>query len=269
MFHWSCYADAVGIGEGGWALDAHDDYRSLRALLAPEYASLPAEVLELYLEQHVGADHPAHLAEFCESAQVAGQDLARVAQTVLPGAVQGALAGAALGPVGMIGGAALGALGKAAAAQEPAAPATAPASTTATGVPAAAQLIATLLRPETLQALMAMVMGEAGRTHVQVGATPVPLGAFTNLIQNLAGEAAVQYHRSYGPRGSQIPEYLVEEDGTPKCDPSVPEARARALLELLEVSADSVADDQLELYAEEDELDDYRAWDPCLEDFDP
>ncbi|HEX6749584.1 MAG TPA: hypothetical protein VF092_19975 [Longimicrobium sp.] len=152
-----------------------------------------------------------------------------------------------------------------AAVARPAVPAATPAPVPA-GAPAANQLLQTLFRPETLQALLAMALGNAGRGEVPVGDTPVPVGAFANLIGVLAGQAGAELPAADpggdgggdGGNGSgeDYPAYLAGPGGAPMVDPAVPEERAAALLhhlaraEAME-AAYGEADD--EDYGEDDE----------------
>jgi len=80
-----------------------------------------------------------------------------------------------------------------------------------------------------------MVMGSAGKPDVAVGGTPVPVGAFGNMIGALAARAESEYEAAT-IRGS-VPEYLKNYAGEARVDPAVAESRAEALFELLEASA--------------------------------
>jgi len=91
----------------------------------------------------------------------------------------------------------------------------------------------TIFRPETLQALMAMLMGQAGRQIIPVGGTPVPVGAFTNLLSVLANQAAEEYN-AVAPANGENPRYLQDFAGETTGDPAVAEYRAAALWELLQ-----------------------------------
>jgi hypothetical protein len=90
-----------------------------------------------------------------------------------------------------------------------------------------------MFRPEMLQALMAMLLGQAGRQNIPVGNTPVPVGAFTNLLGVLANQAAAEYN-AIAPRRGESLRYFEDFAGEPKGDPAVAEHRAAALLELLQ-----------------------------------
>ncbi|MBF2062896.1 MAG: hypothetical protein IGS39_00445 [Calothrix sp. C42_A2020_038] len=98
----------------------------------------------------------------------------------------------------------------------------------------AAQLLATIFQPQVLQALLAMVMGSAGRQTIAVGDNLVPLGAFANLIGTLANQAAAQYNAVTQEAGENIPQYLMDFNGEFLVDPAVPEQRAGLLMNLLQ-----------------------------------
>jgi len=107
-----------------------DPYPILREALAPEHAALAPEQIDALFERTFG---PAITAEDVEDifgsigkfASDVGHAVSHVAQraapfvkSALPGVAQGAMAGAALGPVGMLGGAVLGGAGSALAGQK-------------------------------------------------------------------------------------------------------------------------------------------------------
>jgi hypothetical protein len=106
------------------------------------------------------------------------------------------------------------------------------------GSPAAGQLLQTLFRPETLQALIAMLLGQAGRPSVPVGNTQVPNGGFANLLSVLANQAAAETaaNVSHGYSSATIPRYMENYAGETYGDPAIPEHRAAALLQLLQES---------------------------------
>ena len=98
------------------------------------------------------------------------------------------------------------------------------------GSPSAAQLARTITRPETLQALLAMALGGAGRSQVPVGGTPVPVSAFANLLGQLAGQASAEYHRTIAGEAVGTPMYLLDGAGEFIGDPADPASRAEVLL---------------------------------------
>jgi hypothetical protein len=62
----------------------------------------------------------------------------------------------------------------------------------------ATQLMQMLMRQETLQAILAMMMGRAGRSTVPVGGRPVPVNAFTDALSGLASQATQSFQRTQG-----------------------------------------------------------------------
>lgn len=97
--------------------------------------------------------------------------------------------------------------------------------------PAALQLLLTLLRPEVVEALIAMVLGRNGAPGVEIAGRAVPVGAVTNLIQSLSEAASASHHPSATRNGT--PRYLSEalrrgEDITAR------DVRCGALLELIQ-----------------------------------
>lgn len=113
-------------------------------------------------------------------------------------------------------------------------------------------LMALLGRPEMMQALGAMGLGSLGAKSVPVGngGTPVPAGAFANLLSLFAQSAAdEQATNSDGGEGKI--RYLLEDNGEWAVDPAEPRERAVHLARLLDAAQDErVAEDQLELQAQ-------------------
>jgi len=99
--------------------------------------------------------------------------------------------------------------------------------------PAAAQLLNVLTRPEVLRALTAMVMGPAGNPNARAGGTEVPVAAIANLIGSLAQQAAEEYRVATNGAGEELPDYLADDVGNLRCDPTSSEERAAVLYELL------------------------------------
>ncbi|MEJ7599009.1 MAG: hypothetical protein WKG01_13965 [Kofleriaceae bacterium] len=181
------------------------------------------------------------------------EDISSIARTVMqvaPGALQGAakgflVAGPAGAAVGALGGglASSGVLGGGAPAK------TAPQQPVqAVANPAALQLLLTLLRPEIVEALIAMVLGRNGARGVEIAGQAVPTAAVTNLIQSLAEAASATHHASRPHVG--VPRYLADARGRGE-DISSPEVRARSMLGLIHEAWEDDLDDQLE-----EELDD-------------
>lgn len=186
-----------------------------------------------------------------------------VAQSALPGVMQGASQGAAFGPYGMLVGGAIGGVqsalaagGKPPAAPRPrpprpvggvpsvaaAPPAPAPAQAPAGPSPApqplggnpAAQLLMAVQDPRTIQALAALVAGSAGRSEIPVGQTSAEPTAFVNLLQSLAARTAVTAPAT-GAESSHA--YLRDDEGEYAWDVASPEARAQALLSHMQAGA--------------------------------
>ena len=265
----------------------HDPYECLRGALAPEYAKLSPEQIEALIETTFG---PGASAEDVEGIfgsvgnafSHVGKTIGRVAKQTVPivgralrGMMQGAMAGSALGPFGMLLGAATGGAGSALGGQRGAAGAVGKVLNTGLGMagtlggggllgtartgtsalagsptaqasPAAGQLLHLLGRPEVAQALQAMMLGSLGRQNIQVGATPVPVGAFANLLGMLANRAGSQAMAA-APAGKEgMPEYLLDESGEYCCDIANPEARAETLWNLLSQSEPAEAEEMNE-----------------------
>jgi hypothetical protein len=164
-------------------------------------------------------------------AALSGPDRGR-GQRVLSGLAGGALQGVS-GILGGGGGGATGALGRALPGPFGAiAGALAPAlgGLAGGGSPAAAQLARTITRPETLQALLSMVLGGAGRRQVPVAGTPVPVSAFANLLGQLASQASAEYHQTIAGESAGTPMYLLDGAGEFIGDPADPASRAEVLL---------------------------------------
>ena len=219
-------------------------YPELREVLGSPYRNLPAQQIEALME---GFNLNAEDTEnFLSTLGNIGKGIVGALPQVLPVALP--LVGTALGgPVGgMLGGVAGQALGSFVGPRQPTQPAvpqqpqmpSAPPQLSRQmpgGSPAAGQLLQTMFRPETLQALISMLMGQAGRQSIPVGNMQVPLGGFANLLGVLANQAAAEYDaasmRGYG--GEALPRYLENYAGESYGDPAIPEHRAAALLELL------------------------------------
>lgn len=256
-------------------------YSGLREVLAPEYAGLPPEQLEQLLEGVLGEVSPEDLENFWNGVKNFAKKAAPVFKKALP--IVATVAGTALGgPIGGALGAAAGRAisgaipGGAAGGQQPrraglpsrgksqppggsrlpALPGGTPPGQPP--VPAAAQLLRVINEPRTLQALTAMLLGSAGQRQVPVGGEPVPVGAFANLLGQLANQTASQYHQTVAGEPSATPTYLLNPAGEFVCDPADPAQRAEVLLELLNEADDEAyaeddpeADD--EIYSENDE----------------
>lgn len=225
------------------------DYPELRGVLANPYRSMRAEQIESLLENYnLNAEDTEN---FLSSLGNIGRGVVRALPQVLPTALP--LVGTALGgPIGgMLGGVAGQALGSALGPRPhtqalPAPPQPGAVQAPAGGVPAqmpggspaAGQLLQAIFRPETLQALIAMLMGQAGRQSIPVGNTQVPVGGFANLLGVLANQAAAEYNAAsmHAYAGENLPDYLRNYAAETNGDPAIPEHRAAVLLELLHES---------------------------------
>lgn len=253
----------------------------LREVLAIEYYPLSTREIEAVVEAAfaggLSAEELAEVTNFLKNAsksigRVAGQVGNRVVQNapqILQGATTGAATGSAFGPYGAIIGAGIGAAGGLASptspkpAAQPRLPAqnqpapvpkpttpvpgqAAPTKPAVTGSPAAAQLLSVLFRPEVIQALLAMMMGSAGRKQISIGGTQVPVGAVSNMLTSLTTQASTEFHALSPSWGEEFPEYLFDEAGAFKVDPAVPDQRAAVVYDLL-MQADMMEDDELEV----------------------
>jgi hypothetical protein len=226
------------------------DYQNLRENLSERYAELSDERLEKLLERN-GMDAVAmegffdQLGKFASSA---GQSLLKAAPSILPVAGQ-VIGGAFGGPLGASLGGTLGSLGgKALGGLTGQAPATGQPSGLGAlfgGSSAAGQLLQTIAKPETLQALTSMALGPLGKPNVDVGGTSVPASAFGNLLKILSGRMESEYYESMAANRESVPAYMQDYAGVAKGDPAVSEHRAAALYELLD-SADSDSADSAE-----------------------
>jgi len=233
-----------------------DPYPTLREILAPAYADLSAEDIEDLIADTLGSEVSAEDVEgWFDQTLSAVSEAAPYVTPVLSGMARGARGGSAMGPYGALGGALLGgvsgALSAARSRQRPPRPRAGgqtPAVATVSraaggaaapapgGAPGAAQLLSVLARPEVSQALMSMVLGQAGHRAIPVGDQRVPPAAFANLLSQLAAQAAVEY-AFVTPQDKTFPGYLQNAEGEFVVDPAVPEQRAARLLELLNEAA--------------------------------
>jgi hypothetical protein len=236
-----------------------EKYRSLRKSVTPELAALPDRQLsEALIRNKIDVEQAEGFFDDL------GRFALKAAPAVLPvagqvlGTVVGGPAGAALG--GSLGSLAGGAISNLAgprpapsppppppmpmvappaAAAPPAAPA--PIVPASGGAPAAGQLLQAVTRPETLQALASMAMGILGKQNVNVGSTPVPLTAFSNMLGALAGRAEAEYNTAMSQNVGSVPDYLLDYAGEPKGDPAIAGNRANALYALLNAAGESEA----------------------------
>lgn len=216
---------------------AHSDYPGLREALAPPYRNLEAEDIEsLFKSYNLSAED---MEGFFDTLKDIGKAVVNAAPAVLP--VAGTVVGSAFG--GPLGGALGGALGQAAggAIGKATTPSAAPGrqiprlpQSPPGAAPTASQLVQTMFRPEMLQALLSMLLGQLGRSNVTVGNKSVPVEAFTNLLGTMAHQAQAEYNAANLGVTGDLPEYLRDYSGEAIGDPAIAEHRARALWELLQ-----------------------------------
>jgi hypothetical protein len=252
-------------------------YDNLRENINPAFASLSDEQLQTLMERS-GADAEMmegffdDLGKFASSA---GQAVLKAAPAILP--VAGSIVGTAFGgPLGASLGNSLGSLaGKAIGSATGQAPGSGGGGgglggllggagglgglvssglgAVMGGSPAAGQLLQTITKPETMQALASMAMGAMGKPNIPVGGTSVPVGAFGNLLKMLTGRVEAEYAEAMArSEGDGTPGYMRDFSGQAVSDPAVPQNRAVALYELLQSSERDDEQDVAELDAEAD-----------------
>ena len=222
---------------------AGSDYQGLRQVLAPPYRNWEAGDIEALFENYnLSAED---MEGFFDTLKDIGKAVVSAAPAILPvaGTVLGSAFGGPLGGAlgGALGQAAGGAIGQATAPRPQTSPSVAPGiqipgapQSPPGAAPTASQLMQTMFRPETIQALMSMLLGQLGRSNVTVGSTPVPVGAFTNLLSTMANQAQAEYN-AVSPRAREgVPQYLLDYAGEAVGDPAVAENRAEALWEMLQ-----------------------------------
>lgn len=258
------------------------EYPAVRRVMGPTRDRLDDDALEALLVDSFPGAEPEDVEDFMQTLQAFGRQAAPVAQKALPGVIAGATTGAALGPWGaLVGGVAGGAaslLSGPSAAPGPAAPPAAaptpapagqagpagPPAPASSAPAATAQLLTLLSRPETMQALLALLMSGSGRSTVQVGQRQVPAGAFANAISETAARLA---EAAAAPLDEAITEYLFD-NGQPRGDVANPVERSAMLLsDLAAVAAEEAAEEQEgdapaplpEIWEEQDPLESYEA----------
>jgi hypothetical protein len=239
------------------------------------------QINDQQLEQYLETLFPGASAEDVESLmrnlQRFGRSAAPLAQRALPGIIQGAVTGATVaGPwgalAGAVGGGAVSLLSKPSPTQ-PASPSPVPSPTgrpaslnvspppvtpiapTPNVTPSAPNsnlepirlLMALLARPETMQALSALLMSSSGRRAIRVGEQSIPSAAFANAISELAADVA---ELAMVPNAESLSSYLVDSVGQPRCDIANSNERAHVLVqEVLALSYREMQED--EVYVEQ------------------
>jgi hypothetical protein len=237
------------------------DYPNLRKYLDPKYQGLSDQRLETLLRrQSVDAESmEGFFDDLGKFASSAGKAVLKAAPSILP--VAGQVVGTAFGgPVGAAIGGSLGSLagrGIGAATGQKPGPGGGGAGGFAGilgglggllgGSSAAGQMLQTVLKPQTMQALGSMALGAMGKPNIPVGGTPVPVGAFGNLLKVLSGRMEAEYN-AVTARSEAAPEWLQDYSGLPKrgVDPAQSETRAAELLEMLEASEASESEQESE-----------------------
>jgi hypothetical protein len=102
------------------------------------------------------------------------------------------------------------------------------------GSTAAAQLLQLTQNPGVLKSLMSLALGSHGRSSIPVvkDGSSVPVGAFMNMLGQLAVKAATDADQLYGESDEKYG-YLLDSQGQFAVDPAIPEGRAQALYNAL------------------------------------
>lgn len=194
-------------------------YPAVRLSMFQDHVMMDDAAVESLLSDLFPDSHPDDVENFAQIFRNVAKTVAPIAQRALPGVIQGASSGMMVGGpygalFGALGGGAISALSGGGQAPPPARTATPPARNPAVAAPtprasapflgpttavtatganasqvAAAQLLALLSRPETLQALMALAMQAQGRRTVPVGRAQIPARALANALSDLAAVA--------------------------------------------------------------------------------
>lgn len=251
-------------------------YENLRDNINPQFAELSDEQLETLMESS-GANAEMmegffdDLGKFASSA---GKVVLKAAPSILP--VAGSIVGTAFGgPIGAQLGGSLGSLAGKAVGTATGQPSSGGGGglgglvngglgSLLGGSPAAGQLLQTITKPETVQALTSMAMGAMGKPNVSVGGTSVPVGAFGNLLTTLLGKAQSEYAEAMAnAEGDGTPGYMKDYSGQAVSDPAVPLNRAVALYQLLQTagrqSEQEEADAEADAEAADQEMDALQA----------
>jgi hypothetical protein len=108
------------------------------------------------------------------------------------------------------------------------------------GSPAAAQVLQTVAKPETMRALASMAMGPMGAPSIPVGDKAVPPSAFVNMLKMMLQQAESEYAETMARSSNRpAPDYMLDYAGEAVSDPAVAANRAEALYELLQWSKDA------------------------------
>lgn len=234
-------------------------YPEIREVLSHEYRR--PEDIETILES-ANID-PEYLENFLSTLGDVGRRVVGALPSILP--VAGTVVGTAFG--GPVGGAVGGALGSTAGGvlaggQRPGQPPQLqmppqPVTPQIPGAQPAVALLQTIFNPAVLQALIAMLLGQAGARNIPVGNASAPPGAFMNMISVLANQASAEYNAAVAASGESIPGYLRDFAGEVQGDIAVPEYRAGVLLQKLQEADLEQAEYYREDSSERQQLDDW------------
>jgi hypothetical protein len=250
---------------------ASSDFPYLRQCLAPRWAEADSALIESYVDGRFGPGaavyYDSMLEGFFDDIGKALGAAAPVIANVAGGVARGAMSGSSLGLPGIIGGALVGGAGTAlssyghgtardignvlntgtqfASQLTPMGQLGNQVGSTISGLGtgpmtgqralgAAGQLASALGRPEVQQALVAMQMGQAGRTTVPVGnaGTPVPTAAVAGMVQNLAAQA-IDEAAAWGNVAEADLAYMTDAAGEWVGDPSEDGDRSARVWDLL------------------------------------
>jgi hypothetical protein len=287
-------------------------YPHLREMLDDRFAALPDATIDACFADAFGEGvTPAEYEEFFSGLSRAFNSALPVLKSVGQGALSGAATGSVAGPWGALGGAVLGGLGgglshaggqagdvgrgiggvvnaagaltgRGGAAQGAAGLAGmlgGAAGTTGGGSSAASVLGATLRRPETLQALQALLAGRNTSVPIGSSGTTAPASAFAGLLGALSREAETEAEAyDAASRPSVVHGYLLDAAGVPVVDPGDANLRAARLLALLALGGagperrDRLGTSEGEAFAEltDDAGEGFdEAWDEGLDELSP
>lgn len=272
---------------------ADTEYPAIRFALNEQHIELNDEQIENYIAEAMPGVYADDVENFMRSLQRFGRQVAPIAQRALPGIIQGAAQGGMVaGPWGAL----AGAIGGGAASllsggrqsppstsasarpqmstQAPArslntlgnpagryTPGAVPSAGNAVNMAPIQQLLMLLSRPETMQALSALLMSASGRGAVSLGNRSVPAAAFANAISEIAADVAdsVQVESS-----ESLPEYLLDSTGQVRGDIVNPAERAKMLLEdICEVATQEFYEDE----DQDDEDEDDEAYEEYLDEY--
>ena len=251
---------------GLWQDQIHGEeyHEAIREILAPQYQNATPEEIDNFLAESIEGMTEEEIEGFLSGIKSL---VTQVAPAVLPlaGTVVGSIYGGP--PGGAAGGAVGGMLGNMIGGNKPPpknrgtpAPVQKPSSN---GSRAASQILGLINNPKFIQSLLSLVMKEKGTPSLPVGSTGTknaPLGAFMNLLGQLAGRVTTEAHEIHrGAFNENVPSYLLNEGETHLvADPASPGERADVLLNLL--NEEYKEDAYYEEAYPEDEYDSVANW---------